>query len=275
MWSRRSLHPAGPPRPAPRRRARGGPRPRRPPQLERRSPAPALRASPSTTASGLLDRYRWGLVPSWSKDPSIANRLFNARGETVAEKPSFRSAFAKRPCVIPVDGFYEWDHRPGRQKQPHYFTRIDGEPLLFAGLYEHWRDPNSPKTRRVAARPAPMITTTPSDDMDETPRPHARRARARGRRDLARRRASTSPTSALQLLRPAPEGHAHALRRRHRGGFGAQRRSRTDRARGAAVAVLAIPKSRKPRVTSESKLTSPSGFPKAHHSLTRVGQATA
>ena len=112
-----------------------------------------------------LDAYRWGLLPSWAKDPTIANRLFNARGETVAEKPSFRSAFAKRPCVIPVDGFYEWDHRPGRNKQPNYFTRSDGQLMLFAGLYEQWRDPN-------VEDPAPLktctiITTTPSKDMDE------------------------------------------------------------------------------------------------------------
>ncbi len=113
-----------------------------------------------------LDRYRWGLVPSWAKDPSIANRLFNARGETVAEKPSFRSAFAKRPCVIPVDGFYEWDHRAGRQKQPHYFTRIDGQPLLFAGLYEYWRDPSAPSDS-APLQTCTVITTTPNDDVEE------------------------------------------------------------------------------------------------------------
>ena len=75
----------------------------------------------------LMDSYQWGLIPSWSKDPKIGNRLFNARGETIIEKPSFRTAFAKRPCVIPVDGFYEWDHRDGHQKQPHFFTRADGQ----------------------------------------------------------------------------------------------------------------------------------------------------
>ena len=112
-----------------------------------------------------LDRYRWGLIPSWAKDPSIANRLFNARGETVAEKPSFRSAFAKRPCVIPVDGFYEWDHRPGQQKQPHFFTRVDGEPLLLAGLYERWRDPEAPEDQAPLAT-CTIITTTPNDDME-------------------------------------------------------------------------------------------------------------
>jgi putative SOS response-associated peptidase YedK len=113
-----------------------------------------------------LDRYRWGLVPSWSKDPSIGNRLFNARGETVAEKPSFRSAFAKRPCVIPVDGFYEWDHRAGQHKQPHYFTRVDGQPLLFAGLYEFWRDPAEPPDAEFL-RTCTIITTAPGEDMDE------------------------------------------------------------------------------------------------------------
>ena len=81
----------------------------------------------------LMDSYRWGLIPSWSKDPKIGNRLFNARAEGLVEKPSFRTAFAKRPCAIPVDGFYEWDHRPGRVKQPHFFTRADGQPMVFAG----------------------------------------------------------------------------------------------------------------------------------------------
>jgi putative SOS response-associated peptidase YedK len=113
----------------------------------------------------VLDRYRWGLLPSWAKDPAVANRLFNARGETVAEKPSFRSAFAKRPCVIPVDGFYEWDHRPGKNRQPHFFTRADGAPLLLAGLYEHWRDPQRDDAALVAT--CTVITTTPSADMDE------------------------------------------------------------------------------------------------------------
>lgn len=112
-----------------------------------------------------LDAYRWGLLPSWAKDPSIANRLFNARGETVAEKPSFRSAFAKRPCVIPVDGFYEWDHRAGHNKQPNYFTRSDGQLMLFAGLYEQWRDPNGDDATPL--KTCTIITTTPSKDMDE------------------------------------------------------------------------------------------------------------
>lgn len=111
----------------------------------------------------VLGRYTWGLVPSWAKDPTIGNKLFNARGETVAEKPSFRTAFAKRPCVIPVDGFYEWDRR-GATKEPHFFTRIDGEPLLLAGLFEYPRErvgEQSPGWRTCT-----VITTTPSDDVD-------------------------------------------------------------------------------------------------------------
>lgn len=111
-----------------------------------------------------LDQYRWGLVPHWAKDPSIANKLFNARAETIREKPSFRSGFAHHPCVIPVDGFYEWDHRDGKGKQPHYFHRVDDEPLLLAGITAQWRDPavsDGPSLRTCT-----VITTTPSTDVD-------------------------------------------------------------------------------------------------------------
>jgi putative SOS response-associated peptidase YedK len=114
----------------------------------------------------VLDRYRWGLLPSWAKDPAISNRLFNARGETVAEKPSFRAAFKKRPCIIPVDGFYEWDHRLGREKQPHFFTRTDDEPLLLAGLYEFWHDPATPEDAPWL-QTCTVVTTTPNEDMEE------------------------------------------------------------------------------------------------------------
>ncbi len=110
----------------------------------------------------VLDRYRWGLVPSWAKSPEVGNRLFNARGETVAEKPSFRAAFRSRTCAIPVDGFYEWDHRPGGNRQPHYFTRVDGNPLVLAGLYEHWRDPATDEALATCT----VITTEPSVDLE-------------------------------------------------------------------------------------------------------------
>jgi putative SOS response-associated peptidase YedK len=151
----------------------------------------------------VLDRYRWGLVPSWAKDPSIGNRLFNARAEGVAEKPSFRSAFARRPCVIPVDGFYEWDHRPGHNRQPHFFTRVDEEPLLFAGLYEYWRNPADPNPEPLVT--CTIITTTPGVDMDEI---HDRMPVVLQPNDVETwlNVAEHSPDERLLLLRPAPKG---------------------------------------------------------------------
>jgi putative SOS response-associated peptidase YedK len=80
---------------------------------------------------------RWGLIPGWANDPTIGNRLINARAETVAEKPSFRSAFAQRRCLVPADGFYEWQTQKGK-KQPFYFRLRSGGPFAFAGLWERW-----------------------------------------------------------------------------------------------------------------------------------------
>ena len=152
----------------------------------------------------ILDRYRWGLVPSWSKDPKIGSRLFNARAETVTEKPSFRSAFAKRPCVIPVDGFYEWDHRPGRAKQPNFFTRVDGEPLLMAGLYEYWRNPEEPEDA-ASHKTCTIITTTPSEDMDEI---HDRMPVVLDAHDVETwlNVREHEPDERVLLLRPSPQG---------------------------------------------------------------------
>lgn len=89
---------------------------------------------------------RWGLVPSWAKDRSIAARLINARSETLAEKPAFRRAYASRRCLIPADGYYEWyvttETKAGKPvKQPFYLTPRSGEVLPMAGLYEWWPDP--------------------------------------------------------------------------------------------------------------------------------------
>jgi putative SOS response-associated peptidase YedK len=102
----------------------------------------AIRASgfsdgPNTNSREAV-KLRWGLVPSWAKDPKIGNSLINARADTVATKPSFRSAFKRRRCLIVADGFYEWK-AVGKAKQPYYITRLDGQPFAFAGLYEHWR----------------------------------------------------------------------------------------------------------------------------------------
>lgn len=81
---------------------------------------------------------KWGLIPSWAKDASIGAKLINARSETVTEKPSFREAFKKRRCIIPADGFYEWQ-RTGGKKQPYFFQMRDERPFGFAGLWEKWR----------------------------------------------------------------------------------------------------------------------------------------
>ena len=92
----------------------------------------------------VLDIARWGLVPSWAKDAAIGNRMINARAETVADKPAFRSSFTKRRCLVPADGFYEWQQpgEPGGRKIPHYLHPADGTVLAMAGLYARWRDPS-------------------------------------------------------------------------------------------------------------------------------------
>lgn len=100
---------------------------------------------------------RWGLVPSWAKDEKIGARMINARGETVAEKPSFRSAVKSRRCLIPADGFYEWVKTDGG-KQPHYIHFADGRTFAFAGLWERWH-----KSEGEPLDTCTIITTTPND----------------------------------------------------------------------------------------------------------------
>jgi putative SOS response-associated peptidase YedK len=96
--------------------------------------------------SGLVYKtMRWGLIPSWAKDEKIGAQCINARVETVAEKPAFRSAFKSRRCLIPASGYFEWNAMPGPLtskplKQPFYITRADGVPFTFAGLWERWKD---------------------------------------------------------------------------------------------------------------------------------------
>jgi putative SOS response-associated peptidase YedK len=85
-----------------------------------------------------LVALKWGLVPSWSDDPALGNRLINARSETAADKPAFRSAFRQRRCLVLADGFYEWQKQDGK-KQPYLFRLRGGGPFAFAGLCEHWQ----------------------------------------------------------------------------------------------------------------------------------------
>jgi putative SOS response-associated peptidase YedK len=118
---------------------------------------------------------RWGLVPYWAKDPSVGSRMINARVETVAEKPAYRRAFAKRRCLLPADGFYEWQQvvEDGhKRKQPYYIYRADGGPMAFAGLYELWRDSRLPEDSADAWLWTTTIITT--DATDEVGRIHDR-----------------------------------------------------------------------------------------------------
>lgn len=118
---------------------------------------PTIRHSPD--GKRVLHLLRWGLVPHWAKDPSIGAKLSNARGETVAEKPSFRDAFKRRRCLVPADGFYEWKAE-GKQKQPYYFSMKSGEPFALGGVWESWRAPDGDILRTCC-----LITTGPNEIM--------------------------------------------------------------------------------------------------------------
>ena len=120
-------------------------------------------------AGRTLAMLRWGLIPSWAKDHAIGNKLINARSETAAEKPSFRSAFRHRRCLIPADGFYEWQRRGGT-RQPWLFGLRDGAPMVFAGLWERWTVPEGVALTGSLAERSPgdavetctILTTTAS-----------------------------------------------------------------------------------------------------------------
>ncbi len=112
-----------------------------------------------------LDAFFWGLVPSWAKDAKIGSRMINARAETLAEKNAYKSSFAKRRCLIPADGFYEWKKLgPGKKpkKQPMFVRRADGAPLAFAGLWSVWRGPDQDQE---PLRSVTIVTTTPNTTM--------------------------------------------------------------------------------------------------------------
>ena len=107
------------------------------------------------------DFFIWGLIPSWAKDPSIGNKLINARGETVAEKPSFRGGFKYKRCLILADGFYEWKTQPGaKTKTPYFIHMKDRQPFAFAGLWDEWQSPEG-----SAVRTCTIITTEPNELM--------------------------------------------------------------------------------------------------------------
>ena len=107
-----------------------------------------------------LTMLRWGLVPFWAKDPSIGNRMINARAETVADKPAFRGAYRHRRCLVLADGFYEW-HREGSTKTPYYISAADGQPFAFAALWENWDSKDSDDSIESTT----LITTAANDFM--------------------------------------------------------------------------------------------------------------
>lgn len=134
----------------------------------------APRGEPDAATRRQLRVVRWGLVPSWAKDPSIGSRLINARTETVAVKPAFKKALAARRCLLPADGYYEWYDSPAapvaskgkRRKQPFFIRPRNGGVLAMAGLYELWRDETRAREDPDAwLWTATVLTTTAEDDL--------------------------------------------------------------------------------------------------------------
>jgi len=107
------------------------------------------------------DFFIWGLIPMWAKDPSIGNRLINARGETLGEKPSFRGSYKYKRCLILADGFYEWKSQPGtKAKVPHFIHMKDRQPFAFAGLWDEWNSPDGSLIRSCT-----IVTIDPNELM--------------------------------------------------------------------------------------------------------------
>jgi putative SOS response-associated peptidase YedK len=137
---------------------------------KRQQAAPRYNVAPTQTMPVIVQRadgtremvqMRWGLIPSWAKDPTIGSRMINARSETAAEKPAFRSAMQKRRCLVPISGFYEWQKRSAGGKQPYYIHRADGEPIALAGLWESWT--NSETGEKVET--FTILTTNANDEV--------------------------------------------------------------------------------------------------------------
>jgi len=143
-----------------------------------------------------LVSVRWGLIPAWAKDPSIGNRMINARAEGVSDKPSFRAAFRSRRCIVPASGFYEWQRQGRGPKQPYLIQRKDGEPIGFAGLWERWHDRVSGEVVETCT----IITCAPNELMAEL---HDRMPVILDPADYDRWLDPEAP-GAEELLRPCP-----------------------------------------------------------------------
>lgn len=133
-----------------------------PPQLTPRYNIAPTQESPvvrvlKTEGRRELHLLRWGLIPQWARDPSIGNRMINARSESVAAKPAYRDAFRRQRCLVPGDGFFEWK-RLGKRKQPHYIRMRDGQPFAFAGLWARWQGQEGEQIDSYT-----ILTTEPND----------------------------------------------------------------------------------------------------------------
>ncbi len=129
------------------------------------APTDDVYAVVSDGTSRHLDAFHWGLVPLWAKEAKIGSKLINARAETLAEKNAYKSAFARRRCLIPADGFYEWKAHPTLakgKKQPYFVHQPSGEPLAIAGLWEVWR---GPARDQEPMRSCTIITTAANEPM--------------------------------------------------------------------------------------------------------------
>ena len=107
-----------------------------------------------------ITAYRWGLIPHWADAAKVGSRMFNARAETLTVSPAFRDPIRRKRCLVPVDGFYEW-HREGVRRQPFTIGRADGRPLVLAGLWSSWHDPDGDRVLRTFT----IITSAPNDQM--------------------------------------------------------------------------------------------------------------
>jgi len=145
------------------------------------------------------DFFVWGLIPMWAKDPEIGNRLINARGETLAEKPSFRGSYRHKRCLILSDGFYEWKSFGGRKtKTPYYIHMQDRKPFAIAGLWDHWESPDGSSIKSCT-----IITTTPNELMESI---HDRMPVILHPRDYAKwlNPAPQTPENLQPLIKPFP-----------------------------------------------------------------------
>jgi putative SOS response-associated peptidase YedK len=111
----------------------------------------------------LLGSYKWGLVPVWAKDPGVGGRMINARADTLDKR--FAASFERRRCLVPADGFYEWEKKPDGTKQPYFVHRADGAPMAFAGLWEVWWPPGADRSTEPPELRTCTIVTTDANDL--------------------------------------------------------------------------------------------------------------